>query len=264
MIHLLLEARKTNSKSTEVNSIIAKNNKTPLTDEDITAQALIFFFAGFDTVSSAMCFMCYELAVNPEIQEKLLKELDEASENCGGKPTYDIIMNLKYLDMVLSGMPYIFRFLKLHKLQFLETLRKWPISIAADRICNKPYTIEPITANEKPLHLEKNVAIWIPIYSLHRDPQYYPDPDRFDPERFNDENKININPYTYMPFGVGPRNCIGSRFAQLEVKTLFFHILSQFEIVPVEKTTIPIKIDKKQFSLTSEDGFWLGLKRRTK
>ncbi|XP_044253641.1 cytochrome P450 9e2-like isoform X2 [Tribolium madens] len=230
MIYLLMEARKNNLNE-------------PISDEDITAQALIFFFAGFDTVSSAMCFLSYELATNPDIQKKLLQEIDSVN----GKPTYEVLMNLKYLDMVVS-----------------ETLRKWPISVAADRICNKPYTIEPKLPNEKPLHLEKNLPLWIPIYALHRDPNYFPDPNRFDPERFSDENKVNIKPYTYLPFGVGPRNCIGSRFALLEFKLIFFYILSQFEIIPIQKTQIPLKLDKTQFALTAENGFWLGLKRREK
>lgn len=103
--------------------------------------------------------------------------------------------------------------------------------------------------------------IWLPMHGIHQDPKYFPDPDRFDPERFNDENKGKIKPYTYFPFGLGPRNCIGSRLALLETKTVMFHILRHFEVVPVEKSIIPIEISKKQFNLTAEGGFWFGLKR---
>lgn len=131
-------------------------------------------------------------------------------------------------------------------------------------MCTKPYTIQPETPNEKPLHLDKNTVVWIPIMGFHRDPQYYPDPEKFDPERFNEENKDKINPYTYLPFGLGPRNCIGSRFALLETKTMFFHLLSNFEIVPTKKTTIPIKISKQSFQLSIVGGFNLGLKRLVK
>jgi cytochrome P450 family 9 len=112
--------------------------------------------------------------------------------------------------------------------------------------------------------LEKNAVVWLPIYALHRDPKYFPEPDRFDPERFNDENKSKIIPYSYIPFGSGPRNCIGSRFALLETKVLFFHILLHFEIVPVAKTQIPLHLNRKSFTMTAENGFWLGLKRREK
>ena len=242
MIHLLLEARKNGLKhedtetvqdtgfATVAESEITKNpkiKKTEITDQDIISQALIFFFAGFDTVSTLMSFISYELAVNPDIQNRLIDEVDETLETCKGKLTYEALLGMKYMDMVVS-----------------ETLRKWPNSIAVDRICTKPYTIEAKYPDEKPIHLEKNDVVWLPIFGLHRDPQYYPEPEHFDPERFNDDNKANINPYTYLPFGSGPRNCIGSRFALLETKTLFFYILSHFGIVPVENTQMPLVLSK--------------------
>lgn len=59
------------------------------------------------------------------------------------------------------------------------------------------------------LQLPKEVGVFLPVWCFHRDPNYFPDPEKFDPERFNDENKHNIKPFTYLPFGVGPRNCIG-------------------------------------------------------
>ena len=61
---------------------------------------------------------------------------------------------------------------------------------------------------------------WIPIFAIHRDEKFYPDPEKFGPERFNDENKATLNPSVYLPFGAGPRNCIGSRFALLEGKVV--------------------------------------------
>ncbi|KAJ3645286.1 hypothetical protein Zmor_022952 [Zophobas morio] len=262
MLHLLLEARKNRLKheeneplqdtgfATVVESEINKNPKTTkaeITDEDITSQAVIFFFAGFETVSLLMCFTCHELAVNPDIQNRLIQEVDETLEACKGKLTYEALLGMKYMDMVIS-----------------ESLRKWPNPINVDRVCTKPYTIEPKYPDEKPVHLETNAVVWLPIFGIHRDPQYYPEPKRFDPERFSDENKAKIKPYTYLPFGSGPRSCIGSRLALLETKTLFFYILSHFEIVPVEKTQIPLVISKKQFNMTAENGFWVGLNRRSR
>ncbi|KAJ8926642.1 hypothetical protein NQ314_020976 [Rhamnusium bicolor] len=230
MIHLLMEARKGIHKHEE-NGTIDTGFATAL-ESDI---ALIFFFAGFDSVSGLMCFTAYELATNPDVQDKLREEIYATLEECGGKLTYDGLLKMKYMDMV--------------------------VSVLVDRVCNKPYTLNPATPEEKPVHLEKETVLWLPIFAIHRDPEYYPDPDRFDPERFNDENKGNINPYTYCPFGLGPRNCIGSRFALLETKTIFFYILQHFEFVPVEKSQIPLKISKKSFNLQSEGGFWFGLKR---
>ncbi|XP_063916556.1 cytochrome P450 9e2-like [Zophobas morio] len=262
MIHLLLEARKNGLKHEETELLQdtgfataaesefnknPKNAKAEITDEDITSQALIFFFAGFDAVSSLMSFMSHELAVNPDVQTRLIEEVDATLEACEGKLTYEALLGMKYLDMVVS-----------------ETLRKWPNSSAVDRVCTKPYTIEAKYPDERPIHLEKNDVVWLPIFGIHRDPQYYPEPDRFDPERFNDENKVNIKPYTYLPFGSGPRNCIGSRFALLETKTLFFYTLTHFEFVPVEKTQIPLVLSSKGINFVAENGFWLGLKRRSR
>lgn len=147
---------------------------------------------------------------------------------------------------------------------FAETLRKWPPAVATDRICSKKYTIKPTQAHEKPIVLEKGDTVWIPIYGIHYDPKYYPDPEKFDPERFNDENKIKINPYTYLPFGLGPRNCIGSRFALMESKTILFYLLSKFDFCVCEKTDIPIKLNRKVFQLLPENGAWIELKPRIK
>lgn len=134
----------------------------------------------------------------------------------------------------------------------------------ADRVCTKPYTILPATSDEKPVHIEKGTVVWIPVYGIHHNPSIYPDPERFDPERFNDDNKKNINPYVYLPFGIGPRNCIANRFALLEIKIIFFHVLSKFEITPIKTTKIPLEISKKQINLLPEGGFPLGLKRLVK
>nr|WDY85985.1 cytochrome P450 9Z213 [Pagiophloeus tsushimanus] len=258
MIHLLLEARKgINHEDTEVTETGFATVKEStdlgkfkqiksLSNEDITSQALIFFFAGFDTISTAMCFGSYELAVNRGVQDKLRKEIQNTHKANNGKPTYDILLKMKYLDMVVS-----------------EILRKWPPGVGVDRLCTKPYTIEPVNPDEKPVHLKVGDILLLPIQGIHRDPEFYPNPYKFDPERFSDENKDNIRPYTYLPFGSGPRNCIGSRFALLECKALFYHLLLNFEIVPTKQTTIPLKLNKGSFNHTAEGGFWLGLKRIT-
>ncbi|KAI2474261.1 hypothetical protein C4B38_000331 [Diabrotica virgifera virgifera] len=212
--------------------------------EDITAHAIIFFFAGFDSVSSLISFMSYELALHPDIQARLRQEIDAGFKECNGKMNYETLMKMKYLDMVIS-----------------ESLRKWPSFPLSDRWCNKTYTLEPEAPNEKPIIIQKDLLIIIPIKAIHRDPKYFPDPERFDPERFSDENKDKIDPYTYLPFGLGPRNCIGSRFALMEIKSWFAHVLHNFEIVPTADTQIPVQESKKTFTLQPEDGLKLGFKR---
>ncbi|XP_074040218.1 cytochrome P450 9e2 isoform X2 [Leptinotarsa decemlineata] len=246
MIHLLMEARK-HCKEDKNNIAEERKQSIEISNENIVAQALLFFFAGFDSVSTMMCFMAHELAVNTDIQEKLKLEVHETSETLNGKLTYDALVNMKYMDMVIS-----------------ETLRKWPTQIGIERLCTKPYTIEPILPEEKPIHLKKGSIIFIPTYGIHHDPELFPNPESFDPERFSEANKASFNSYAYQPFGMGPRNCIGSRYAAMEIKIAFFYILLNFAIVPVEKTNIPLVLAKSMFHLGAEGGFWLGLKRLKK
>ncbi|KAL1509790.1 hypothetical protein ABEB36_004472 [Hypothenemus hampei] len=258
MINLLLEARKgkkieegntieTGYATVQEDSYFDKVNFKQakyLTNDDIASQALVFFFAGFDTVSTALCYSAHELAMNKDVQDRLREEIRETDKLNNGKLSYDALLKMKYMDMVFS-----------------EILRKWPPFLVMDRICTKPYTIEPKYPDEKPVHLKVGDILWLPMFGLHRDPKYFPNPKVFDPERFSDENRDQIMPYSYIPFGVGPRNCIGSRFAILESKTLLYNLLLNFEIVPIKKTANPLKISRGSFQNTVEGGFWLGLKR---
>ncbi|KAK4878885.1 hypothetical protein RN001_011391 [Aquatica leii] len=246
MIHLLMEARKgrlNNEQEPEDDG--EKRVKHQLTYDDITAQALIFFFAGFDSVSTLMCFMAYELAINVDVQEQLQNEIDEVLAQYNDGLTYEALSKMKYLDMVVS-----------------ETLRKWPPGVVSDRVCVKPYTIKPVKTGEEPLHIEKGQILWIPIFGLHRDVKYFTETERFDPERFNEENKSKIQQNAYLPFGIGPRSCIANRFALMETKVLYFYLLAKFNIVVVDKTVVPLKVAKSSFQLTSQGGFWLGLTSR--
>ncbi|KAI2474258.1 hypothetical protein C4B38_000329, partial [Diabrotica virgifera virgifera] len=158
MLQLLIEAKKSIGQK-EGPNVNHSTSIKEITNIEITAQALIFFFAGFDSVSSLMCFLSYELALNPDIQTRLRQEIDDGFEKCNGRMTYDTLIGMKYLDMVIS-----------------ETLRKWPNFPATDRECNKRYTIEPEGPNEKPIVLEKGALVSIPIAPMHYNPKYFPDP----------------------------------------------------------------------------------------
>ncbi|KAK4874002.1 hypothetical protein RN001_013362 [Aquatica leii] len=260
MIHLLMEARKGNvtkeeahlpdtgfATAEESNLIrLHKQKSIELSEDDIAAQALVFIFGGFDTTAALLSFTAYELAINPGIQERLQKEIDDTLSGCNGKLTYEALNKMKYMDMVIS-----------------ETLRKWPPGFQNDRMCVKDYTIEPLNPWEKPLLIEKGTLMLFPVSGIHHDPQYFPNPEVFDPERFNDENRHNIKPCSYIPFGVGPRNCIASRFALMESKILIFFLLSKFNLRRIERTPVPLKIAKATINFVAEGGFWLGLERRT-
>lgn len=89
----------------------------------------------------------------------------------------------------------------------LESLRMWPPALAFDRICSKQYSFQDFDG--KNIAINKGENVWVPIMGIHRDERYYPNPTKFDPDRFSDENKANINAQAFLPFGSGPRNCIG-------------------------------------------------------
>lgn len=126
-------------------------------------------------------------------------------------------------------------------------------------MCTKPLVIEPTRPGESRVELKVGSTLMIPIVGFHYDPKYYPEPELFDPERFNDDNKKNINPYTYMPFGVGPRACIGNRFALLELKLIFYHLLRNFEISIGSKMQLPVKLSRN-LTPCFEGGTWLRFK----
>ncbi|KAF5288516.1 hypothetical protein FQA39_LY15384 [Lamprigera yunnana] len=260
MIHLLLEASKKLQNPSETAK--SKSDGSELSHDDITAQALIFFFAGFETISSAMCYLCYELAIHPEIQQRLYNELKETLKT-SPQLAYENIASMKYLDSVIS-----------------ESLRLHTLAPFLDRKCHKSYTIEAANQSEKSLHIRKGQTVWVPVGAIHHDEQYHPNPLKFDPERFNAENRYKINTSTYLPFGSGPRNCIGktkldslvqelntrivlgSRFALLELKLLTVEILRNFEIVPNNKTQIPLKNNTSSLNGLPDDGLFMSFKSR--
>lgn len=171
----------------------AKVSNREWSDVDIVGQCFLFFFAGFETSAALTCLTSHELMENPTVQEKLLQEIREVEDQLEGKPlTYEALMGMRYMDMVVQ-----------------ECLRKWPGAIAIDRVCNKDITYD--LGDGKQLVLKKGDIISIPVVGIHRDPKYFENPLKFDPERFSDENKDKIEPCAYLPFGVGPRNCIGKQ-----------------------------------------------------
>jgi cytochrome P450 len=206
-----------------------------LDDETVVAQALLFFLAGFDTTESLLTFTAYELALNPEVQEKLAEEIIPTMEESRGQLTYEALQTFEYLDMVIS-----------------ETLRHHPPGFATERICTQAYQVP-----DSNLVLPKGMRILVPINSIHHDAQYYPEPEKFNPDHFTAENKAKRHPYTYLPFGQGPRNCIAMRFALMEAKAAIAHLVYNFKIEPSPKTEIPVKLSNKTTIKKPANGMWL-------
>ncbi|EDW59415.1 probable cytochrome P450 9f2 [Drosophila virilis] len=235
MINMLMEAR--GMFHTDKPKL---GNARNWSDRDIVAQCFVFFLAGFETSASFMCFTAQELMENGDVQERLYEEVAQLdSELDGGQLTYEALTGMKYMDQVVS-----------------EVLRKWPPTSAIDRECNKDITY---VVDGKNIEIKKGDAIWLPTCGFHLDPKYFENPTKFDPDRFSDQNKHKIQPFTYFPFGTGQRSCIGSRFALLETKALIYYLLREFRIAPAKKSCIPLVLSSAGFQLKPKNGFWVKL-----
>lgn len=224
-----------------------EGNKIDLTAEEMTAQAFIFFFAGFDPVSTNMSFTVHELAVNPKIQTRLQEEIDEVLRATNGNPTYEAINEMEYLDAVLN-----------------ETLRRHPIVPFLDRVCNKRFELPPALPDGKPVILESGMTVWIPVSAIHFNPDYYDEPEIFNPDRFLSNGNASSKAMTFLTFGIGPRQCIGNRFALLETKVVLFHLLARCNLKVCSKTSVPLKLSKKTFARNADNGFWMKIEKRKK
>lgn len=209
LVHLLMEM---NESSLDKNENGTRKRK--LSEEEMVAHALLFCFAGFDTVGYVLSRICNALAENQAIQKKLCEEIRQTALNFNDQFTYEALYSMKYLHSVL-----------------LESLRLYSPSAILDRKCVKPYLIEAINEDEKPLLLEKDSWVWILHCGIQMDPNYYPNPEKFDPDRFSESNKLEQTPFTFLTFGSGPRKCIAFRFVIMEMKCLIINLLRKYELL---------------------------------
>ena len=161
-----------------------------MSDEQVRDEALTIFLAGHETTANALTWTWYALSQNPEIEARFHEELDTV---LGGKtPTPEDFPRLPYTEKV-----------------FAEAMRLYPPAWAIGRMNIKPYELAGYSLNP-------GTIVLMSPYVVHRDPRYYPDPERFDPERWSPERKAERPKFSYFPFGGGARVCIGEHFAWLE------------------------------------------------
>lgn len=179
-------------------------------NEGIVEETDTFTFEGHDTTSSAITFTLLLLAHHPEIQEKILKEIREVFD-VKTELTIDGLSKLEYLDRVIK-----------------ESLRIYPPVAFISRELSEDFIHDGFTQ-------PKGSGCNIHIYDIHRDPVAFPDPETFNPDRFLPENCATRSNYAFIAFSAGMRNCIGQRFAMLELKTVLVKIVTNFKIFPVTK-----------------------------
>uniref|UniRef100_A0A8C9WJ50 Thromboxane-A synthase n=1 Tax=Scleropages formosus TaxID=113540 RepID=A0A8C9WJ50_SCLFO len=210
--------------------------KRIMTEDEIVGQAFIFLLAGYETSSSTLAFVGYLMAVHPECQEKLQREVDDffSRHEC---PDYDNVQELKYMDMVVS-----------------EALRLYPPGFRFAREVECDCVVNGI-------FLPKGATVEIPAGFLHYDPDHWPEPDKFIPERFTAEAKASRHPFVYLPFGAGPRSCVGMRLAQLEIRMALVHVFRHFAFVASPETKVPLEL-KSSSTLGPKDGIFVKITQR--
>ncbi|KAL3878286.1 hypothetical protein ACJMK2_030651 [Sinanodonta woodiana] len=217
----------------EMNVGFGAYKKRGMTDLEVLANAIMFILSTFDPTSNLLIFMSYCLATNQDVQERLRTEVNkELGKN---KPTYDNVFNLTYMEMTVN-----------ETLRMYSPLQRLARSAVQDTVlCG--------------VKIPKGLDVCVPIQFMHYDPKYWDNPHKFSPDRFSPENKDKIHPFTFLPFGVGPRSCIGLRQAILEAKMAIAALLQNFRIVTSPETEIPPKMDKRKVITCPMNGMYLRL-----
>uniref|UniRef100_A0A8D0G8C5 Cytochrome P450 3A n=1 Tax=Sphenodon punctatus TaxID=8508 RepID=A0A8D0G8C5_SPHPU len=156
--------------------LVVEPGVASLTDAEILAQAFIFIFAGYEPTSNSLSYIAYNLAIHPDVQQKLQEEVDSILPN-KAPLTYDALMQMEYLDMIIN-----------------ETQRLYPLGGRIERVCKQDVEINGV-------NIPKGTVVMIPPYNLHRDPEYWPEPEEFRPERYRIRTDLECPKYE------GPRLC---------------------------------------------------------
>nr|ASO98003.1 cytochrome p450 CYP6B50 [Spodoptera exigua] len=213
-----------------------------ITDELLAAQAFIFFFAGYGNNSLLTSYALYYLAKNPEKQDILIQEIDEVLLKHDGKFSYEALKEMKYVGMV-----------------FEETLRLHPLTNAVVRNAARDVQLEGTD-----IIIPKNTILAISPYSFQHDEKYFPEPEKFKPERFSAENVRELHPCAMLSFGLGPRSCLGSKFAQLQFSICIVKILLKYRVECTKNTPETLSYTPMRLLLTPNERINLRLVSRDK
>ncbi|KAG0752211.1 hypothetical protein G6F57_016409 [Rhizopus arrhizus] len=177
-----------------------------LSDENIRDQVVTFLIAGHDTTANTLAWTLYELSRHPDIQAKVLQEIADNHIRHDELPNTEQINNLKYMHQVLK-----------------EVLRKYPPVRVLPKYCKNDCILPG------GYKIKGNTPCSIQVYAMHHNKDVYPDPERFDPDRWTPEEEQKRSRFAWLPFSTGPRGCIGMAFALQEAKTVLAMFLNRFD-----------------------------------
>lgn len=172
-----------------MNLLVQLKKDDVVTIEQIAAQSFIFFLAGYETSSSTMTYCMYEFSVNQDIQDKARQSVKDVLKKHNNQLTYDAVADMQYLEQCVD-----------------EALRKYPVVSSLQRTPIKDYKLP-----NHDIIIPKDQPVMIPVHAIHWDEEIYPEPEKYDPDRFLPEEKEKRHQFAYLPFGEGPRICIGMR-----------------------------------------------------
>ncbi|XP_028026755.1 cytochrome P450 6B5-like isoform X1 [Bombyx mandarina] len=186
-------------------NVDAKKVTVKVDDALLIAQCVVFFGAGFETSATTLSAALYELAKNPEAQRRAQEEVDELLLKHNNKLNYDCLAELPYLEACMN-----------------EAMRLYPVFPNITRETVADYTFPD------GLRIDKGMRVHVPVYAIHRNPDNFPDPEEFRPERHLGDAKNDIKQFTFFPFGEGPRICIGMRFGKMQTIAGLITCLKKF------------------------------------
>jgi cytochrome P450 len=165
---------------------------------------MTFLLGGHETTANALAWTAYLLGQHPEAQARMAAEAREVA--AGATPSFEELARLSYTDKVMR-----------------ESLRLYPPAWYFTRRADEDLELAGY-------RIAKGTTVVMNLWGLHRDPRFYPDPDAFDPDRWTPEFTKNLPQLAYIPFGIGPRRCIGASFAQMETLTVLAGIVQRFHL----------------------------------
>lgn len=237
VLDFIKSRKKTGEQSDDLLSMlldIRYEDGSSMDERQILDEVVIMFAAGHETTGTLLSWIFLILNKHPEIEQKILNDIDKKLGD--RSPTFGELREMTYLSQVVD-----------------ETLRLYPPAWYVER-----EALEDDVINDIPI--EKGLIIASSIYSLHRNPKYWENPDTFDPDRFSPENKAKHVQSSYMPFGAGPKLCIGRNVALMEIPLVMMHLLRRYKITFLTK-----KVNfKAAFTLRPDNKIMVKLEKRKK
>lgn len=243
--NILSYRKRENIKSNDFLQIMVdyyKANELNIEDnEALISHMVTFAIEIYESSAITMSFLLFQLAAHPKVQQKVRDEIVTILEKSNGKLEYDDFKEMTYFEQVLN-----------------ESMRLNHVIGTLLKVCTKETQLvgsDGLSCKMEP----GNVAV-ISTYGLQMDSNYWPDPDKFDPDRFSDDQKAQRHKFAFIPFGEGPRICVGMRMATIMIKLAVATILKDYLIQVSPKTPLPLKKSEGSFMTSFEKGLWVILK----